>query len=147
MADPRILGLIRGWLRAGVLEGDAWSETVEGTSQGAGISPMLANSFCTTSWTCGSINGESGMTWRVVIVRYADDFVMGFQYEADARKMVIDLRERLATFGLMLHEEKTRLIEFGRLRPNDVRRAVTGGSRRLPSSVSRTIVRGAGMAV
>ena len=116
VADPRILGLIRGWLRAGVLEGNAWSETVEGTPQGAGISPLLANVFLhyvldlwVHQWRKRHARG------RVVIVRYADDFVMGFQYEADARKMVIDLRERLATFGLMLHEDKTRLIEFGRL--------------------------------
>ena len=116
VADPRILGLIRGWLRAGVLEGNEWSETVEGTPQGAGISPLLANVFLhyaldlwVHQWRKQHARG------RVVIVRYADDFVMGFQYEADARKMVIDLRERLATFGLMLHDDKTRLIEFGRL--------------------------------
>ena len=116
VADPRILGLIRGWLRAGVLEGNVWSETVEGTPQGAGISPLLANvvlhyvlDLWVHQWRKRHARG------RVVIVRYADDFVMGFQYEADARKMVIDLRERLATFGLMLHADKTRLIEFGRL--------------------------------
>lgn len=123
VADPRILGLIRGWLRAGMLEGNAWSETVEGTPQGAGISPLLANVFLhyvldlwVHQWRKRHARG------RVVIVRYADDFVMGFQYEADARKMVIDLRERLATFGLMLHEDKTRLIEFGR-RSTELREA------------------------
>lgn len=116
VADRRVLGLIRGWLRAGVLDGKAWSESVEGTPQGAGISPLLANIFLhyvldlwVHQWRKRHARG------RVVIVRYADDFVMGFQYEADARKMVADLRERLATFGLMLHEDKTRLIEFGKL--------------------------------
>ena len=116
VADPRILGLIRGWLRAGVLEGNVWSETVEGTPQGAGISPLLANVFLhyvldlwVHQWRKRHTHG------RIVIVRYADDFVMGFQYESDARKMMVALRERLATFGLMLHEEKTRLLEFGRL--------------------------------
>ncbi len=116
VADPRILGLIRGWLSAGVLEGKVWSETTEGTPQGAGISPLLANVFLhyvldlwVHQWRRRHAHG------RVVIVRYADDFVTGFQYEADARKMMADLRERLATFGLMLHEDKTRLIEFGRL--------------------------------
>ena len=116
VADPRILRLIRGWLRAGVLEGNEWSETVEGTPQGAGISPLLANVFLhyvldlwVHQWRKRHARG------RVVIVRYADDFVMGFQYEADARKMLADLRERLAAFGLTLHEDKTRLIEFGRL--------------------------------
>jgi group II intron reverse transcriptase/maturase len=123
VADPRILDLIRGWLRAGVLEGKEWSETVEGTPQGAGISPLLANVFLhyaldlwVHQWRRRYARG------RVVIVRDADDFVMGFQYEADARKMVIDLRERLATFGLMLHDEKTRLIEFGR-RSTELREA------------------------
>jgi RNA-directed DNA polymerase len=116
VADPRILGLIRGWLGAGVLDGHVWSETVEGTPQGAGISPLLANIFLhyaldlwVHQWRKRHAHG------RVVIVRYADDFVMGFQYEADARKMRVDLRERLAAFGLMLHDEKTRLLEFGRL--------------------------------
>jgi len=116
VADPRILGLIRGWLGAGLLEGNVWSETVEGTPQGAGISPLLANVFLhyvldlwVHQWRTRHAHG------RVVIVRYADDFVMGFQYEADARKMTAALRERLAAFGLVLHEDKTRLIEFGRL--------------------------------
>lgn len=116
VADPRILGLIRGWLRAGVLDGNVWSETVEGTPQGAGISPLLANVFL------HYVLDLWGHQWRkryargrVVIVRYADDFVMGFQYEADARKMLADLHERLAAFSLVLHEDKTRLIEFGRL--------------------------------
>jgi group II intron reverse transcriptase/maturase len=116
VADPRVLGLIRGWLQAGVLEGNVWSETVEGTPQGAGISPLLANVFrhyvldlWVHQWRTRHTHG------RVVIVRYADDFVMGFQYEADAQKMRVALRERLAAFGLMLHEEKTRLLEFGRL--------------------------------
>lgn len=116
VGDPRILGLIRGWLRAGVLDGNVWSESVEGTPQGAGISPLLANVFLhyvldlwVHQWRKRHARG------RVIIVRYADDFVMGFQYEADARKMSADLRERLVAFGLTLHEDKTRLIEFGRL--------------------------------
>jgi RNA-directed DNA polymerase len=116
VADARILELVRGWLAAGVLEGNVWSETVEGTPQGAGISPLLANVFLhyvldlwVHQWRRRHAHG------RVVIVRYADDFVMGFQYEADARKMLADLQERLATFSLVLHEDKTRLIEFGRL--------------------------------
>jgi hypothetical protein len=103
-------------LQAGVLVGNVSSDTVEGTPQGAGVSPLLANVFLhyvldlwVHQWrkrhACG----------RVVIVRYADDFVMGFQYEADARKMRAALHERLAAFGLVLHEDKTRLLEFGRL--------------------------------
>src|SRR5207249_7776953 len=94
----------------------ALHETDRGTPQGAGISPLLANVFLhyvldlwVHQWRKRHAHG------RVVVVRYADDFVMGFQYEADARKMTVALRERLAAFGLMLHEEKTRLLEFGRL--------------------------------
>jgi RNA-directed DNA polymerase len=123
VADPRVLGLIRGWLRAGVLDGNVWSDTVEGTPQGAGISPLLANVFLhyvldlwVRQWRKRHAHG------RVVIVRYADDFVMGLQYEAEARKMSADLRERLAAFGLTLHEDKTRLIEFGR-RSTELREA------------------------
>lgn len=116
IADRRILRLIRGWLRAGVLEGGKWSETVEGTPQGAGISPLLANIFLhyvldlwVHQWRRRRSRG------RVILVRYADDFVLGFQYEDDARRMLVDLKGRLSKFGLTLHEEKTRLIEFGRL--------------------------------
>jgi group II intron reverse transcriptase/maturase len=115
VADRRILGLIRGWLTAGVCEGTTWSETVEGTPQGAGISPLLANivlhyalDLWAHQWRRRHARG------RVVIVRYADDFVMGFQYEDDAQAMLAALRERLAGFGLTLHDDKTRVLEFGR---------------------------------
>jgi RNA-directed DNA polymerase len=116
IADPRILRLVRMWLEAGILESGEWRETDRGTPQGAGISPLLANIFLhyildlwVHQWRRRQARG------RVVIVRYADDFVMGFEKEDDARRMVAALRERLAKFGLAIHEEKTRLIEFGRL--------------------------------
>jgi RNA-directed DNA polymerase len=116
VADPRVLRLIRMWLEAGILESDEWHETDKGTPQGAGISPLLANIFLhyvldlwVHQWRRQRAHG------RVSIVRYADDFVMGFETAADARQMMADLRERLAKFGLLLHEDKTRLIEFGRL--------------------------------
>jgi group II intron reverse transcriptase/maturase len=116
VADRRILRLIRKWLRAGVLESGEWKETDVGTPQGSTISPLLANVFLhyvldlwVQHWRSRNARG------RIVIVRYCDDFVMGFQYEADARRMLADLKERVEKFGLMLHEEKTRLIEFGRL--------------------------------
>ncbi|HUZ74142.1 MAG TPA: group II intron reverse transcriptase/maturase, partial [Stellaceae bacterium] len=116
IADPRILRLVRMWLEAGILESDEWFETERGTPQGAGISPLLANIFLhyvldlwVHRWRRREAHG------RVSIVRYADDFVMGFENEADARRMLSDLKERLAGFGLALHEDKTRLIEFGRL--------------------------------
>jgi len=116
IADRRVLGLIRQWLKAGVLESGAWCETVEGTPQGSGISPLLANVFLHYAldlWVHRWRRCEA--SGRVVIVRYADDFVMGFQRASDARRMQADLRERMAHFGLRLHEDKTRLIEFGRL--------------------------------
>lgn len=116
IADPRILRLIALWLRAGVLESNVWHETDRGTPQGAGISPLLANIFLhyvldlwVHQWRRRHARG------RIVIVRYADDFVMGFEKEADAREMRSALTGRLAGFGLTLHEDKTRLIEFGRL--------------------------------
>jgi group II intron reverse transcriptase/maturase len=116
VADPRVLRLIRMWLEAGILESDEWHETEQGTPQGAGISPLLANIFLhyvldlwVHQWRRRHARGS------VSIVRYADDFVMGFESAADARQMLDALKERMAKFGLTLHEDKTRLIEFGRL--------------------------------
>jgi RNA-directed DNA polymerase len=129
IADPRVLTLIQGWLTAGVMEGNEWNETREGTPQGAGISPLLANVFLhyvldlwVHQWRGREARG------RVCVVRYADDFVLGFQYESDARRMMAALRERMGKFGQTLHAEKTRLIEFGRLRAI---RARESGKRRL----------------
>ena len=115
IADPRVLRLIRMWLEAGILESDEKYETTRGTPQGAGISPLLANIFLhyvldlwVQQWRRRQARGQ------VSIVRYADDFVMGFESGIDARRILADLKERLAKFGLLLHEDKTRLIEFGR---------------------------------
>lgn len=123
IADPRILRLVELWLRAGVLESGEWKETKRGTPQGAGISPLLANivlhyvlDLWVQQWRRRKARG------RVVIVRYADDFVMGFEREADARAMLVELGERLAVFGFALHERKTRLIEFGRFAATSRRR-------------------------
>jgi len=116
VADPRMLRLIKLWLKAGVLESGEWMESEAGTPQGSAISPLLANIFLhyaldiwAAIWRRKHARGE------VVIVRYADDFVMGFHYRSDAKAMMAVLKERLGRFGLRLHEEKTRLIEFGRL--------------------------------
>jgi group II intron reverse transcriptase/maturase len=116
VADRRILRLIRLWLEAGVLEEGRWSATEEGTPQGSSVSPILANVYLhyvldlwVHQWRRRHARG------RVIIVRYADDFVMGFQYADDARAMMEALRGRVGEFHLTLHEEKTRLIEFGRL--------------------------------
>ena len=115
VADPRLLRMLRQWLRAGVSESGAWSATTVGTPQGAVISPLLANvylHYVLDLWIKWWRNqGEVG---DVIVVRYADDFVVGFQREADAKRFLHDLRERLAKCALTLHPEKTRLIEFGR---------------------------------
>ncbi len=115
IADRRMLRLLKKWLRAGVSEEGEWSPTTLGTPQGAVISPLYANVFLhyvldlwIHAWRQREAKGE------VIIVRYADDFVIGFREESDARRCLAALRERLAKFGLELHPEKTRLIEFGR---------------------------------
>lgn len=115
VADPRILRLIRKFLRAGVSEDGQWSKTEVGTPQGAVISPLLANIYLhyvldlwVQMWRRSHARGE------VYIVRFADDFVMGFQYQSDAQRFQTELTQRLTKFGLELHETKTRLIEFGR---------------------------------
>lgn len=115
IADKRILRLICKWLKAGILEGGEWKESEQGTPQGAGISPLLANIVLhyvldgwAHQWRKQSARGQ------VILVRYADDFVMGFQYEADARRMREVLGGRLAKFKLALHEDKTRLLRFGK---------------------------------
>jgi group II intron reverse transcriptase/maturase len=120
VADPRILRLIRKWLKAGVMEDGKWSGTNVGTPQGAVASPLLANVYLhyvldlwVQQWRSRNACGD------VVIVRYADDFVMGFQHRHEAERFLKDLRERLAKFGLALHPDKTRLIEFGRFAARD----------------------------
>ena len=115
IADPRIIRLVRKFLRAGVSEDGTWSRTAVGTPQGGVLSPLLANIYLhyvldlwVGWWRQHQARGE------VYIVRYADDFVMGFQYYSDAAAMRTALTDRLAQFGLTLHPTKTRLIEFGR---------------------------------
>jgi group II intron reverse transcriptase/maturase len=114
IADQRLLRLCRKWLRAGVSEAGQWSKTDVGTPQGAVISPVLANLYLhhvLDLWTDAWRKTARG---DVIIVRYADDFVMGFQYRNEADLFLQQLQERMAKFGLELHQEKTRLIEFGR---------------------------------
>jgi RNA-directed DNA polymerase len=115
IADRRVLRLISKWLAAGVIENGEWSETLTGAPQGASASPLLANVYLhyvldlwAAWWRRRHAHGD------VIIVRFADDFIMGFEYEDDAQRLLADLRERLAKFGLELHPDKTRLIEFGR---------------------------------
>jgi RNA-directed DNA polymerase len=115
IGDRRIVRLIQKWLKAGVMEQGRWSETEEGTPQGSVISPILANLYLhyvldlwVDQWRRKKAKGE------VIIVRYADDAVLGFQHRAEAERFLKELEERVAKFGLELHPEKTRLIEFGR---------------------------------
>jgi RNA-directed DNA polymerase len=115
IADRRILRLIRKWLKAGVSEDGQWSRTTVGTPQGSVISPLLANVFLhyvfdlwADQWRKRYARGS------VIMVRYADDFVVGFQDRGDAERFLRELRRRLERFGLQLHPDKTRLIEFGR---------------------------------
>ena len=115
IADPRILRLIRKWLKAGISEDGQWSETKVGTPQGAVISPLLANIYLhyvldqwVGEWRRKNAGGDG------IIVRYADDFVLGYQHRQDAERFLEQLRKRMADYGLELHSEKTRLIEFGR---------------------------------
>lgn len=120
IADRRILRLVRQWLTAGVSEDGQWSATTVGTPQGAVISPLLANVFLhyaldqwVQEWRRTKAHGD------VIIVRYADDFVMGFQSKRDAETFLKALQERLGEYKLELHPDKTRLIEFGRFAERD----------------------------
>src|SRR5882672_1430009 len=127
VADQRILRLIQKWLKAGVSEDGKWSETKLGTPQGAVISPLLANVYLhyvfdlwIEVWRKKVANGD------VLVVRYADDLVVGFQHRTDAERFLEEFRERLAKFGLELHADKTRLIEFGRFAARDRKRRGEG---------------------
>jgi RNA-directed DNA polymerase len=115
IGDTRIIRLIRKWLRAGVLEDGVVSVSEQGTAQGAVISPLLANiylHYALDLWTERYRRREA--TGDMIIVRYADDFIVGFEHEHEARHFLDALRERLKEYALSLHPEKTRLIEFGR---------------------------------
>jgi RNA-directed DNA polymerase len=120
IGDRRIIRLIQKWLKAGVLEDGIVSASDRGTGQGSVISPLLANVYLhyvldlwAARWRRREANGD------MIIVRYADDFIVGFQYERDARGFLDELRARLQEFALSLHPEKTRLIEFGRFAAKD----------------------------
>jgi RNA-directed DNA polymerase len=115
VADPRILRLIQKWLKAGVMEEGKWSEPKTGTPQGSGISPLLANVYLHYAFDLWvNVWREKWAQGEVVVVRYADDIILGFQHRTDADRFLENLRERLAMFGLELHPDKTRRIEFGR---------------------------------
>jgi RNA-directed DNA polymerase len=115
VADRRMLRLIQKWLKAGVSEDGQWSETKLGTPQGAVVSPLLANVYLHYVFDLWAEAGRKKVArGEVIVVRYADDLVLGFQHRADAERFLSEFRDRLVRFGLELHPDKTRLIEFGR---------------------------------
>jgi len=114
IADRRVVRLIQKWLNAGVLEDGTRTRSEEGTPQGGSIAPLLANVYLhyvfdlwAQRWRKTQAHGD------VIVVRYADDFIVGFQHRADAERFLAELRERFAKFSLELHAEKTRRLEFG----------------------------------
>lgn len=132
VADRRTLRLIRKWLKAGVSEDGQWSETKLGTPQGAVVSPLIANVYLhylfdlwADVWRKKVAKGD------VIVVRYADDLVVGFQHRTEAERFLKQFRERLAKFGLELHPDKTRLIEFGRFAARDRKERGRGKNRDL----------------
>ena len=127
VGDKRIIRLIQKWLKAGILEDGIVTVDDRGTGQGSVISPLLANiylHYCFDLWA---------ERWRrreaqgdMIVVRYADDLVIGFEREGDARRFLDAMRERLGEFALSLHPDKTRLIEFGRFAAVDRKRRGLG---------------------
>ena len=123
IADKRVLRLIQKWLNAGVIEDGSWSASEEGAPQGGSASPLLANVYLhyvfdlwARQWRRRQAHGE------VIIVRFADDVVVGFQDRSDAKQFHEDLVKRFAKFNLELNAEKTGLIEFGRFAAENRRR-------------------------
>jgi RNA-directed DNA polymerase len=115
IGDRRVTRLIQKWLTAGVLEDGVVTVSDQGTGQGSVISPLLANvylHYVLDLWAAQWRRREA--TGNMIIVRYADDLVVGFEHEADARRFLDDMRRRLDAFALSLHPDKTRIIEFGR---------------------------------
>ena len=113
VADRRVVRLIQKWLNAGVLVDGKRTRSEVGTPQGGGVSPLLANVYLHYVFDLWIRDWRRQATGDVIVVRYADDFIVGFQYEQEARQFLTALHDRLATYGLELHPDKTRLIEFG----------------------------------
>lgn len=114
IGDSRILRLIKKWLKAGVMEDGQWYPTHEGSPQGSSISPLLANVYLHYALDLWVQKWRKHAKGDVIVVRYADDFVVGFQYRDEAIRFLKELRLRMNKFSLELHPEKTRLIRFGR---------------------------------
>jgi len=129
VGDRRVLRLIQKWLSAGVMEHGKWTDTEVGSPQGATVSPLLANVFLhyvldlwVQQWRNRTARGD------LIVVRYADDFIVGFQHRSDAERFLKELRERLTKFRLELHPDKTRLVAFGRFALLDRQRRGQTGS-------------------
>jgi group II intron reverse transcriptase/maturase len=127
IADRRVVRLIQKWLKAGVLEEGKRIQSEIGTVQGGSISPLLSNTYLhyvldlwVRRWRQRQAHGE------VIFVRFADDFVAGFQYRWEAERFLAELRERFAHFGLQLHADKTRIVEFGRFAEQNRRQREEG---------------------
>jgi len=127
IGDPRIVRLIQKWLKVGILEDGVVSASDRGTGQGSVISPLLANIYLhyvldlwAERWRRREATGD------MIIVRYADDIVVGFEHEMDARRFLEAMRERIESFSLSLHPDKTRLIEFGRFAAANRKRSGLG---------------------
>jgi len=115
IADQRVVRHVKKWLNAGVLEEGRRRQVEAGTPQGGSISPLLANLYLHHAFDVWADHWRRcHATGEVIIVRYADDFVVGFQQRADAERFLDELRERFRKFNLELHAEKTRILEFGR---------------------------------
>jgi RNA-directed DNA polymerase len=115
IGDRRIIRLIQKWLKAGVMEGGVVTVSDRGTGQGSVISPLLANIYLHYTLDLWAVRWrQREATGDMIFVRYADDFIVGFQHDRDACRFLDEMRERLGEFALSLHPEKTRLIEFGR---------------------------------
>ncbi len=127
IVDKRVLRHVKKWLNAGVLEDGKRTRAERGSPQGGSISPLLANIYLHYAldlwayrWRQKEANGD------MIIVRYADDVIIGFQHEAEAKRFLEELRERLLKFGLELHPDKTKLMEFGRFAAQDRKRRGDG---------------------
>jgi len=120
VADPRMLRLIQKWLKAGVSEDGQWSETELGTPQGSVVSPLIANVYLHYAFDLwADVWRKKVAKGDMIVVRYADDLVVGFQHRTDAERFLREFKDRMAKFGLELHPDKTRLIEFGRYAARD----------------------------
>ena len=115
IGDKRVIRLIQKWLKAGVMQDGRVNETEEGVPQGGSISPLLANiylHYVLDLWAQQRRKDKS--RGDMIIVRWADDFVVGFEHKSQAEKFLAELKERMLKFSLELHPEKTRILEFGR---------------------------------